>query len=58
MKRRHLQGLGWRVVNVPYITWDGLPDDAARLAYLRGLIQQEADGAREAAARAAGQQQR
>jgi hypothetical protein len=38
MKRRHLQGLGWSVVNVAYTVWDRLPDEEARVAYLRRAI--------------------
>lgn len=39
MKRRHLQGLGWAVVNVPYIDWDKLTDEASRADYLKRRIQ-------------------
>ncbi|KAF8072712.1 AL1 [Scenedesmus sp. PABB004] len=38
MKRRHLQALGWAVVNVPYTVWDGLAGEEARAAYLKRQV--------------------
>ncbi|KAG2437353.1 hypothetical protein HXX76_006008 [Chlamydomonas incerta] len=38
MKRRHLQRLGWQVVNVTYTEWDKLSSDAARRAFLQDRI--------------------
>eukprot|EP00198_Chlamydomonas_reinhardtii_P005720 XP_001695056.1 predicted protein [Chlamydomonas reinhardtii] len=40
MKRRHLQRLGWQVVNVTYTEWDKLSSDAARRAFLQERINQ------------------
>lgn len=50
MKRRHLQRLGWAVVNVPYSTWDRLTDETAKVEYLKQRI---AEARREVAAVAA-----
>jgi very-short-patch-repair endonuclease len=38
MKRRHLQQLGWVVVNVPYSEWDRQTDEQQRVAYLQQRI--------------------
>jgi hypothetical protein len=53
MKKRHLQQLGWIVVNVPYSDWDLRTDEQQRVAYLKERI---AEAKRDLAAvtRAAG----
>lgn len=38
MKRRHLQQLGWVVVNVPYSDWDKQTDEQQRVGYLKQRI--------------------
>lgn len=38
MKRRHLQGLGWGVVNVSYEDWDALPGEQERTDFLKQQI--------------------
>ncbi|KAG2487213.1 hypothetical protein HYH03_014187 [Edaphochlamys debaryana] len=38
LKRRHLQALGWHVINVPYKDWDRLSSDLARKDYLQERI--------------------
>lgn len=38
MKRRHLQGLGWGVVNISYEEWDALPGERARTSFLKQQI--------------------
>lgn len=38
MKRRHLQQLGWTVVNVPYSDWDKQTDEQQKVAYLKQRI--------------------
>lgn len=38
MKRRHLQRLGWTVVNVPYSDWDKQTDEQQKVAYLKLCI--------------------
>ncbi|KAG2453147.1 hypothetical protein HYH02_002473 [Chlamydomonas schloesseri] len=40
MKRRHLQRLGWQVINVTYTEWDKLSSDAARRTFLQDRINQ------------------
>lgn len=39
MKRRHLQGLGWSVLNVAYTEWDMLKSDEQRIAYMKKQLQ-------------------
>jgi very-short-patch-repair endonuclease len=51
MKHRHLQRLGWTVVNVPYSDWDKQVDEQQRVGYLKQRIAQAAkQGAAAAAA--------
>jgi hypothetical protein len=38
MKRRHLQGLGWAVLNVAYSDWDALQGEAQRAAFLKQQV--------------------
>ncbi|GIL69916.1 hypothetical protein Vretimale_10067 [Volvox reticuliferus] len=38
MKRRHLQRMGWHVVNVTYKEWDKLTSESARRAFLQERI--------------------
>jgi hypothetical protein len=38
LKRRLLQGLGWRVVNVAYDQWDDLPDVDQKMRFLKQRI--------------------
>ncbi|GLC56073.1 hypothetical protein PLESTB_001061500 [Pleodorina starrii] len=38
MKRRHLQRLGWHVLNVTYQEWDKLTSESARRAFLQERI--------------------
>lgn len=38
MKRRHLQGLGWAVLNVAYSDWDALTGEAQRAAFLKQQV--------------------
>jgi hypothetical protein len=55
MKRRHLQQLGWTVVNVPYSDWDKQVDEQQRVGYLKQRIAQATkEGAAAAAAAAQG----
>jgi len=38
MKRRHLQRLGWSVVNVSYSDWDKQTDEQLKVAFLKQQI--------------------
>ncbi|GLI62462.1 hypothetical protein VaNZ11_005093, partial [Volvox africanus] len=38
MKRRHLQRMGWHVINVTYKEWDRLTSESARRAFLQERI--------------------
>ena len=37
-KHRLLRGLGWRVVSVPYLEWNGLRSKLAHAQYLKQLL--------------------
>jgi len=43
MKRRHLQAMGWSVINVTFTTWDALGGEQQREAFLRDAISDALD---------------